>query len=64
MKDLVGCGLFLFIILCIVSFLLTGAVWLVLGSIVIIAKMISGMAYLGGAFLLIALISCLFLSKD
>lgn len=54
-----GCLMFLLVMACIAAFFFVTALWVVIGTIMLIGKLIVWMAYLGGAFLFIGLIAWL-----
>lgn len=60
--QLLGCLAMLFVAFCIMAFAVVLGFWLVVGTIMLISKLIVWMAYLGAFFIIIALLAGL-LSK-
>lgn len=57
--NVLGCLFLVLAMLCIMAFFFVTAIWVVVGTFMLIAKLIVWMAYLGGAFLFIGLIAWL-----
>ena len=55
----IGCVLMGLVVMCIMSFFLVTAIWVVIGTFMLLSKLIVWMAYLGGAFVIIGLIAWL-----
>lgn len=51
-----GCLILVLVVACVMAFFFVTAIWVVVGTIVLITKLIIWMAYLGFAFLLIGMV--------
>lgn len=54
-----GCILIGVVVACVMAFFFVTAIWVVVGTIILLSKLVVWMAYLGGAFVAIGLIAWL-----
>lgn len=55
----IGCILIGVVVACVMAFFFVTAIWVVIGTIMLLSQLIVWMAYLGGAFVAIGLIAWL-----
>lgn len=57
--NLLGCLIFVFLILCVMAFVASAAVWMIVGTIILLFKLLGLMVWIGGVVLVIAAVAWL-----